>query len=129
MGISELTAIQKINGDDRTAAMGTGFPGNVKGNQRSSQKSGMVETLQKSSDNIRQTVQDKLQRIASAMSDYIESIQRDLRIRVDDQTENIVIEVISKSSGKVIRQIPPEELLKLAARMEEMVGVFFEKSA
>ena len=40
-----------------------------------------------------------------------------------------MVQVISKADGKVIREIPSEELLDLAAKMDEVVGVIFNKNA
>lgn len=71
----------------------------------------------------------KIESIAQAMDNYVRSIQRDLKIRVHNDTGNIVVEVISGEDGKVIRQIPSENLLNLAAKMEEMTGVLFNENA
>ena len=35
--------------------------------------------------------------------------------------------MINKETGKVIRQIPPEEMLKIAKRMEEMSGILLDR--
>jgi len=72
---------------------------------------------------------EKIDRIASALLNYIRSVQTDLSIEVHRGTGKIMVQVISKSDGKVIREIPPEELLDLAAKIEEMVGVIFSKNA
>jgi flagellar protein FlaG len=58
----------------------------------------------------------------------MKSIQRDLQIQVHADTGTIMVRVISKEDGRVIREIPTEELLNLAARMEEMVGMLFDEN-
>lgn len=70
----------------------------------------------------------KIERIAEAMDNYMDSVARDLSIRVHEKTGTIVVKVISKADGKVIREIPPEEMLNLAAKMEEMVGALFNEN-
>jgi len=70
----------------------------------------------------------KIERIAEAMDSYLDSVQCDLKIRVYEKTGDILVKVISKSDGKVIREIPPEEMLNLAAKMEEMVGALFNET-
>ena len=67
--------------------------------------------------------QPKIERVAQAMENYVDSLERDLKIQVHKGTGDIMVSVISKEDGKTIREIPPEELLDLAARMEEMTGV------
>ncbi|NLA75387.1 MAG: flagellar protein FlaG [Deltaproteobacteria bacterium] len=70
---------------------------------------------------------ESISRIAEIMDSYVQSMQRDLKIQVDDRTGRIVIKVTSKESGKTIREIPPEELLDLAARIEEITGILFDE--
>ena len=79
--------------------------------------------------NFQEVSEAKIESIAQAMDNYVRSIQRDLKIRVHNDTGNIVVEVISGEDGKVIRQIPSENLLNLAAKMEEMTGILFNENA
>jgi len=44
----------------------------------------------------------------------------------DERTGRFVCQIMDKES-KVIRQIPPEEVLDLAARLDEMVGLIFDR--
>jgi flagellar protein FlaG len=72
---------------------------------------------------------EKIDRIARALDNYVRSVQTDLSIKVHRGTGRIMVQVISKTDGKVIREIPPEGLLDLATKMEEMAGVIFDKNA
>jgi flagellar protein FlaG len=72
--------------------------------------------------------QQKIVHIAEAMDNYLDSVQCDIEITVYEKTGDILVKVISKSDGKVIREIPPEEMLNLAAKMEEMVGALFNET-
>ena len=72
---------------------------------------------------------DKIERVAEAMQNYVKSIRTDLKIKVDNDTGVIVVKVISEDDGRVIREIPPEEVLELAAKVEELIGVFLNKNA
>lgn len=70
---------------------------------------------------------EKINRIAEAMDSYVQSIQRDLKIQIHDETGHIMVRVTSQDGSKVIREIPPKELLDLAARMEELAGTLFDE--
>ncbi|MBE9523215.1 MAG: flagellar protein FlaG, partial [Proteobacteria bacterium] len=39
----------------------------------------------------------------------------------------IMVTVREQSTGEVIREIPPSEILDLAARLGEMVGLLFDR--
>jgi len=51
----------------------------------------------------------------------------DLRFSVHEASGRIMVIVTDESSGKVIREIPPLEILQLAAKLDEMVGMIFDK--
>ena len=51
----------------------------------------------------------------------------ELHFSVHEPSGRIVITVTEKSSGKVIREIPSSEILQMAAKMDEMVGMMFDK--
>lgn len=77
---------------------------------------------------VREEARSKIENIAQAMDNYVKSIQRDLEIRVDGATGKVIVKVLYKESGEVLREIPPEEMLNLAAKMEEMTGALFNKN-
>ena|GEM_PF-996719 len=49
-----------------------------------------------------------------------------LNYSIDDDSESLVVQVIESDSGKIIRQIPPEEILALRQRLEELTGIIFD---
>ena len=52
----------------------------------------------------------------------------DLNLSIDDKTESLVIKLIERESRKVIRQIPPDEILRLRRHLQELLGVVFDRT-
>ena len=50
-----------------------------------------------------------------------------LRFSVHEPTGRTVVRVVDKETETLIREIPPEEFLNLAARLDEMIGILFDK--
>ncbi len=46
---------------------------------------------------------------------------------VDKDTGRSVVRVLNKETGEIVRQVPPEELLTLVARMRQLSGIIFNK--
>ena len=61
----------------------------------------------------------ELDAAVSQLNDYIQSIQRDIRISIDEEADLPVVHVIDRQTSEVIRQIPSEEALRLAQRLHE----------
>ena len=74
------------------------------------------------------TSREKIERVAETMDSYVKSIRRNLNISVHDDTGNIIVKVTGED-GKIIREIPPEELIDLATKMKEMIGALVNKKA
>lgn len=47
----------------------------------------------------------------------LEVAQRDLRFQLDEDSGRVIVQVVEPASGEVIRQIPNEEVLRMASRL------------
>lgn len=68
-----------------------------------------------------QAVKQAVERINA----FIQSTQSDLKISVDKDTKMVVVKVVDRETGEVIRQIPPEEALSIAKHLDSAQGVLF----
>ena len=59
----------------------------------------------------------------------VDIFNKGLHFRIHEDTERIVVEVINKESGEVIRQIPPEYILDVLAKIDALLGVFIDERA
>jgi flagellar protein FlaG len=59
-----------------------------------------------------------LARAVGAVEHMLKSAGLQVKLLVDEETEQVVVKVI-KESGEVIRQFPPEEILELARYLSE----------
>ncbi len=129
MGLSGVATLQKgqpvLGISEQTQKLQTGEGGSPVRMQQRPKKAEPPATQQEP----QKIEEQKLEKVAKAMENFIRSIQRDLKIKVHKETGRLMVQVISAEDGKVVREIPPEELLNLAAKMEEMVGILFETEA
>jgi len=54
-------------------------------------------------------------------------MNRTIRLEVDNELHRVIIKLVDKRSGEVIREIPPEELIELAKKMRRIEGIFLDK--
>ena len=66
--------------------------------------------------------------IVKELNDAVQIINTNLSFSVDEPTGKTVIKVINADTKEVIRQIPPEDMLRVAARIKDLLGVLFDKS-
>ena len=67
----------------------------------------------------------QLQEAVSKLNDYVQNIQRTLAFSVDKETGRTIVKVYDSETKELIRQIPPEETVKLAASLDEQTANLF----
>ncbi len=60
---------------------------------------------------------------------YVGRRNLDIEFAEDDETGSLIIRVVDRETGETLRQIPPEEMLKLRSRMQEILGLIFDHMA
>ncbi|CUS31519.1 putative Flagellar protein FlaG [Candidatus Nitrospira nitrificans] len=69
----------------------------------------------------------RIEEAATRVNEVLSLANPQLRIRVDDETERVVVKVVEQESGEVIRQIPPEELLELEKYLSSPKGLLLQE--
>jgi len=57
------------------------------------------------------------------------SLSSKLSFTYDTRIERVIVKVMEGDGEKVIRQLPPEEMIRLSLRMDELMGMFINQSA
>jgi flagellar protein FlaG len=68
-----------------------------------------------------------MERLVEELNAGLGSLSQRLGFQVHEGTGHIVVQIVDRDSGEVIRESPPREFLDLAARMKEMVGLFLDE--
>ena len=68
-------------------------------------------------------VQGAIDRVVDAAKYF----NRKIELEVENELGITVVKVIDKDSGKVVRQIPPEDLVELSRRAKDLKGLLVSK--
>ena len=63
----------------------------------------------------------------SKINDYVEKFNTKVGFSINSVDDEVIIIVTDKETGKVIREIPSEEILALNQKMEEITGIIFDE--
>ena len=75
-------------------------------------------------------IEPERERVVEAIKriqEFVDETQRGLQFSIDDDTGRIVVKVIARHSGEVIRQLPSEEALELAKRLQDAGSILFSR--
>lgn len=78
---------------------------------------------------VEQPKRAELEKAVTEIRDFVQSTKRNLDFSIDDSTGRVVVKVIATESGEVIRQLPSEAALKLAASLHDASSLLFDERA
>jgi hypothetical protein len=70
---------------------------------------------------------DDLRRAADVLEQTFRLFNKRLKISVNEEIDRVVVKVIDGNTDKIIKEIPPEELQRLIARIKETIGLLFDQ--
>jgi len=71
--------------------------------------------------------EEQVREAAEKINEFIETMTHDLSFSVDKETKRTVVKVLERESGEVIRQIPAEEVLRIAKMLDELKGLIIRE--
>lgn len=80
------------------------------------------KALQKEERNAEEIMKD-----LDAVNKQLRIMNRSIQFSIDERSHDIVVRVVDRESGEVIREVPPESLMKLRERMAEISGLLVEE--
>ncbi len=63
------------------------------------------------------------------IQERLEEMGTRLNLSLHKEPDAVVVEITDRQSGEVIRQFPPEEVLQIRKKLDELVGMLFDKQA
>ncbi|ACX51422.1 flagellar protein FlaG protein [Ammonifex degensii KC4] len=68
-----------------------------------------------------------LEDVVHRLNFMLEVTYYDLRFRIHEATHDIIVQVVNRETGEVVREIPPKRILDMVAEMMRLVGILFEE--
>ena len=70
---------------------------------------------------------EELKHTIEHLNKHMDSLDTNVKFGFDDKVESMFVNVMERSTGKIIRRIPTEEAMKISEKMKEIVGMIFDK--
>ena len=68
----------------------------------------------------------QVQEAVARLNDQMKSMQRDLGFSYDDRINRDIVTVRKQTTGEVVRQLPPEVVIRIAHSIEDLKGVLYD---
>jgi flagellar protein FlaG len=72
------------------------------------------------------SVREKLEEISELLNFEMKVRSTNLDFQVDEPTNRVVVKVINRDTGNVIREVPSEAILRVSKNIEALKGILFD---
>jgi len=115
-------------GTARDEAVANTFRGNVAEAERG-RGGNVVQSPDKTGSPERKIDERALRETLAQAEKVAQAFNRQLRFEVKTEADLIQVQVVNASDGKVIRKIPPDEVVRMVERVNELLGALFDVEA
>ena len=98
----------------------------VKANLETTDASALMAEKRLVASNNLEMIRDTLKKISESLNSEMEMRKKDLQFSVDEITNRFLVTVLDKDSGKIVKQIPSDAILKVAHNLEALKGILFD---
>jgi flagellar protein FlaG len=115
---------------DMSVKLGLSYPASATPDVTPSKRQANEQAASQPADKESQPVaRETLESAVNAIQDFVQASERQLDFSIDDSTGQVVVKVIARQSGEVIRQLPSEVALKLAENLKDANSLLFDLKA
>jgi flagellar protein FlaG len=72
---------------------------------------------------------EEIKKDLDAINMQLRSMNSSVQFSIEGKSKDVVIKIVDEDTGKVIRQIPADEVLRMRGHLKEMSGLFVEEKA
>lgn len=72
---------------------------------------------------------DEAAQVTDKMNKLMQLINTDLQFSLHEKTKRLIVQMVDKRDGTVLKEFPPHELLDTIANIQEYVGMLLDKKA
>jgi flagellar protein FlaG len=95
----------------------------------SNEKASPISDALQSPLRVQQPDRNTVEAAARSVREFVQPINSNLEFSVNDDTGQLVVRIIDRSTKEVIRQMPSEEMLALAKALDSIKGLFVKQTA
>ena len=72
---------------------------------------------------------DEAEQVTDKMNKLMQLMNTDLQFSLHEKTKRLIVQMVDKRDGTVLKEFPPHELLDTIANIQEYVGILLDKKA
>ena len=84
-------------------------------------------SLQEQKEYTQEELEEEIKESVKDINDIVKKVKEDLAFKIHDETDKLMVQIVDLKTQEVIKELPPEEMLDLEAKIHEMVGFLIDE--
>ena len=97
----------------------------IKSNNKKTNR--QATSLQEKQEYNQKELEEEVKESVKDVNEIVDKVKESLSFQIHEDTEELMVQVIDVNTDEVIKELPPEEMLDLKARIHEMVGILIDE--
>ena len=123
-GVDSLSSQQLYNNNNNNSSENIRAE-KIKSNNKKTNR--QATSLQEKKEYNQQELEDEVRESVKDVNEIVDQVKEGLSFQIHEDTEELMVQVIDVNTDEVIKELPPEEMLDLKARIHEMVGILIDE--
>lgn len=116
-GVNSFSSQQLFNNSDNNDNI------KIDNNKNTNKLKSLQEKEKYNEEDLKEDVKESVEDI----NDIVNKVKESLSFQIHEDTEKLMVKVIDMNTDEVIKELPPEEMLDLEAKIHEMVGLLIDE--
>lgn len=122
----------KIAGADHAVAISRGTQMEIKPKDSAASSAGdkarpLAALREEQRETAPKIAEHELAKVIEKANKALQGPKTGFRFSVHEGTQEVLVKVVNEDTGEVIREIPPEKILDMVAKMWELMGIFVDE--
>ena len=117
-GVESLSSQQLYNSNNNSSEK-------IKSNNKKNNR--QATSLQEKKEYNQKELEKEVKESVKDVNEIVDQVKEGLSFQIHEDTEELMVQVIDVNTNEVIKELPPEEMLDLKARIHEMVGILIDE--
>ncbi|WP_134114716.1 flagellar protein FlaG [Orenia marismortui] len=100
---------------------------NVQGGKKETKLSNEGKGNLNSSNSAENINKKQIQESIENLNEAVHAVHEDLQFELHDESERMMVKVMDLDKHKVIKEMPPKEMLDMLGKIKEMVGLIIDE--
>ena len=123
-GVDSLSSQQLYNNNNNNSSENIRTE-KIKSNNKKTNR--QATSLQEKKEYNQQELEDEVRESVKDVNEIVDQVKEGLSFQIHEDTAELMVQIIDVNTDEVIKELPPEEMLDLKARIHEMVGILIDE--